>query len=255
MNRHGAILLDRNIRDWPHWNRKPFSPGQAWIDLLLCAAYRPHKVEFGGRVLHLERGQLVTSQRILAAAWGWSTKRVRRVVHAWSETDAIRVVKGNRSGTVITICNYADYQRFPNREGTGDGTSQEPVRNQSGTGEEPRENERNEGNSRRQPWKPLHDYAADWNAVAEQRGWSTLKKLTGPRREKLKARETESIWDWSLILEELEQVSQSWISDFPGWSFDWLILNEHNYVKLIEGKYRDRDADRKVVSIGDLVCS
>lgn len=89
-------------------------------------------------------------------------------------------------------------------------------------------------------WKAEHDYAADWNTLAEEFGWTQLRSITNKRRTKIKTRESEAAWDWPAILKQLELVRPDWWKNFPGWSFDWLIRNDTNYVKVLEGKFSRR---------------
>ena len=57
--------------------------------------------------------------------------------------------------------------------------------------------------------------------------------LTPGRVKHLKARESESSWDWPAILAEIEKPS-GFLDDAPWWSFDWLVRNSDNYVKALE---------------------
>lgn len=87
------------------------------------------------------------------------------------------------------------------------------------------------------------DYVADWNRIAEGRHWPKLRALTPNRKAKLATRELEAAWDWEelcALLSSPAQVSDSWVDGFTGFGFDWVILNGHNYVKILEGKYRER---------------
>ena len=113
---NGYILLYRQIADdesWI-WKDKPFSRGQAWIDLLLMANYKDVKITLKGQLVSVKRGQLVRGLSSLADRWGWSVGRVQRFLKTLSEEKMCKV-KGETYGQVITILNYNDYQddRYP----------------------------------------------------------------------------------------------------------------------------------------------
>lgn len=53
------------------WNKEKFSCGQALIDLMFLASYEERNVYFGGEIITLEKGQLITSVRFLRERWRW----------------------------------------------------------------------------------------------------------------------------------------------------------------------------------------
>jgi len=68
-----------------------------------------------------------------------------------------------------------------------------------------------------------------------------MQSLTPARRKGLKVREAEGFGDaWPEMLAELDRAGV-WLSDFPGFGFDWLSKNEDNWTKVAEGKYRNHD--------------
>jgi uncharacterized phage protein (TIGR02220 family) len=142
MERQGYILLDRNMRDWPAWQKKPFDEAHAWVDLLLRAAWKEHKVYWMEGTVNLERGQLVTSYRILGREWGWSTKKVRRWINLWAEGGSIKTLSGKHTGTLITVCSYEKYQD-PSNKGHSPGHTKETVKTQRGHSEDTGDNTRN----------------------------------------------------------------------------------------------------------------
>ena len=73
----GWLKIHRKILDNFLWEEKPFSRGQAWIDLLLMANHEDKKVMFGGKIVEIKRGQKITSIRNLCERWGWSNSKVK----------------------------------------------------------------------------------------------------------------------------------------------------------------------------------
>jgi hypothetical protein len=124
----GWIRLDRAILDNPIWSSKfePFTKGQAWIDILLNANYKPNFFFVRGIKISLERGQLGWSQLTMAGRWGWSPKKVKRFLKVLEEEQMV-TLQTTQQTTVITICNYSKYQDLDS-EATQQTTQQKPNR-------------------------------------------------------------------------------------------------------------------------------
>ncbi len=109
----GWICFWRSLLNHPLWTRARFTPGQAWVDLLLSAAHTDHLVPIGTTMVEECRGQLVTSQVKLAARWGWDRETVRRFFRTLERGTMchIRTSKDTESGyTLVTILNYERFQ-------------------------------------------------------------------------------------------------------------------------------------------------
>jgi hypothetical protein len=120
MSERGFIALARGILDHPIVGvRKPYSDLEAWLWMLLEAAWKPKRIRVdGGRtrmVVTLERGQLSHSRSYIAEAGGWTEKSVRCFL---SRLECDQQIKRGHFGgqqkakgqTLITICNYELYQ-------------------------------------------------------------------------------------------------------------------------------------------------
>ena len=114
----GWILLYRSIRDSWIWDKRPFSPGQAWIDLLLDVNHDVGKFYLNGRLRRIKRGQKWTSVRTLALRWGWRNEDVLNFLRALEE-DGMIIRETTQSGTLLTLVNYGKFQgvRNTNRNG------------------------------------------------------------------------------------------------------------------------------------------
>lgn len=106
---HGWISLNRKIMDHQFWNEKPFSRGQAWVDLLLLANYKPATLIYGNTVINLDRGQFHTSELKLSKRWGWSRRRVHDFLSLLGTLE-MATTHSTTQGTTITIENYGFYQ-------------------------------------------------------------------------------------------------------------------------------------------------
>lgn len=115
----GWIKLDRKITEHFLWRDKPFSKGQAWIDLLLLANHKDHKAPYKGEIVACKRGEVDRSISWLAERWGWSRSKARDFLHTL-EADQMVVLKATTHRTTVTIENYAFYQDLPttNRQQT-----------------------------------------------------------------------------------------------------------------------------------------
>jgi hypothetical protein len=105
--------MHRGWLDHPMFARDAYCHRAAWAWLIDHAAFAPHAVMIGGKEVNLERGQLCTSLRALAATWGWEVTKVRRFLakleacHATATASATGTATGH---TIVTICNYGKYQ-------------------------------------------------------------------------------------------------------------------------------------------------
>lgn len=105
----GYIKLYREIQEHWTWQDKPFSKGQAWIDLLMMANHDSNKVILGNEIIHVERGCLVTSEVKLAERWGWSRCKVRAFLDLLKQDEMI-VKKSDSKKTCLKIVNYSVWQ-------------------------------------------------------------------------------------------------------------------------------------------------
>jgi hypothetical protein len=142
----GYIMLYRNITDHWLWEDKPFSYGQAWIDLLLLANHTDAKVLLGRDVIEVKRGSRVTSIRQLGARWGWSNSKVTRFLRTCEKEEMIKRECDTRK-TVVTIENYGSYQAVKKAGGTraehDKNTSEPPTHTNNNDKNEKNEKERN----------------------------------------------------------------------------------------------------------------
>lgn len=105
----GWIKLYRSITENILWRDKPFSKGQAWIDLLLRASHENSSFMLGSTVYHVEPGQFVTSELKLMEAWGWGRTKTRSFLKMLEDEQMI-VKKSYNNRTVINIVNWASFQ-------------------------------------------------------------------------------------------------------------------------------------------------
>lgn len=105
----GWIKIHRDILYHEIWSDKPFSKGQAWIDLLLWANHSDNKCMIGNKVEEVKRGSFITSELKLMDRWGWGRKKVQLFLK-FLESESMIMRNANNKRTVITIVNYDVYQ-------------------------------------------------------------------------------------------------------------------------------------------------
>jgi len=90
----------------------------------------------------------------------------------------------------------------------------------------------------------LQTFVKVWNDYAEKYNLPKVKELTAKRKKKLKARLRENPNFLKDFEEALKQVEYSSFlkGDKSNWKidFDWIVANDTNYVKVIEGSYKDQ---------------
>ena len=106
----GFIKVYRSIQG--HWlfTGKPFCELAAWIDLLLLAAWENHPDKRGQTQ---NRGEICTSQLVLAERWGWSRRTVERFLKRLQVDGMVLITTDrnkNTGGTRLTLLNFARYQ-------------------------------------------------------------------------------------------------------------------------------------------------
>ena len=105
----GYIKLHRQLMEHWLWDDKPFSKGQAWIDLLLLATWKEAKELYKGKIVQRNPGEVSVSMLWLADRWCWHRDKVARFLRLL-DTDGMATTNTTTNGTTITIANWALYQ-------------------------------------------------------------------------------------------------------------------------------------------------
>lgn len=130
----GYIKLYRSIQETDVlYEHHRYSKREAWLDLLLEAAWCDHCVMYGNRKIFVHRGDVIHSVRTLGKRWSWGIASVTRFL-ALLKTERMAEHRTERGIHIITIVNYNHYQGADEENGTLSGT-------ESGT---PAERQRNE---------------------------------------------------------------------------------------------------------------
>lgn len=141
----GWISIHRQLKDNWVWQEKPFSKGQAWIDILLMVNHKDNKILLGSELKEVKRGSRITSIRKLCTRWGWSNTKVKAFLKLLEE-DEMLVVKSDTKKTVLTVVNYNDYQDINKGKNDAKATQKRHKNDAKATQKHTNNNDNNENN-------------------------------------------------------------------------------------------------------------
>jgi hypothetical protein len=165
----GYIKLYRDIQEHWIWQGKPFSKGQAWIDLLMAANHDDNKVVLGNEIILVERGCLITSEVKLAKRWGWSRHKVRDFLDLLKK-DSMIVKKSDTKRTYLNIVNYSVWQDSE----TAKGQQKDSKRTAKGQRRDTNKNDKNDKNDKNISNADLSNFSDSVKVKIEE--WLTYKK-------------------------------------------------------------------------------
>jgi len=188
----------------------------------------------------LRRGELYGSIRALAHDWAWSHKAVRtflgRLEHA--EMVALRHQEGTRA-QIITILNYARYQRWVQEQGTPEAHDGHTPGTEKGA----LYNKEHEHNHDLEALEAFTSY----NSLALQLGLPQASTLTPSRRQLLKARLREhgGLTGWHRALDNLKASPFLRGENDSGFRANLdFVLRASSFNKLIDGSYYSKSTSR-----------
>ena len=160
MSNEGWAKIYRSLSDHWLWEDKPFSKGQAWIDLLLLVNHSEKKTMIDGRLETVSVGQTITSTRKLCYRWCRSNTKVRYFLKIL-ENESMIIVKSDRKKTVISIVNYSVYQDSDNKKATVKRQSSDSETTVKHTNKNEK-NEKNEKNNIRRFTPPTYEQLSSY---------------------------------------------------------------------------------------------
>lgn len=107
INTGGWIKIHRSLTE--HWLAEHPDKLGWWILLLLKASHEDKKVLVGNNLIELKRGQAIASLTFLAELWNTSKRTAERFVELL-EQDKMLSRCTRQKITIVTICNYDNYQ-------------------------------------------------------------------------------------------------------------------------------------------------
>jgi len=109
MDDKGWVSLHRVIQSHWLWDDKPFSRGQAWMDLVMMANHKESRFVLGNELIKVDRGEFITSELKLMKKWGWGKTKTRAFLKLLSE-DGMIEKQTDQKKTTIKIVKYSLYQ-------------------------------------------------------------------------------------------------------------------------------------------------
>lgn len=247
----GWIKIHRDLLDNELWSDKPFTKGQAWVDLLLLANHKDKNVLIGSHTEMVERGSFITSELKLMERWGWGRKKVKLFLN-FLESQKMIERNANNKRTAITIVNYGFYQDCDlpkEQQKNSKGTAKEQQRDSRGTAKGHKQERKNE---RMKEYidtdvsimqHSIQSIIDAWNQL-EPYGITMIYRVNpGSKRCTSLIALLEQFGE-EKVIQAVDKVKQS---DFLqgktdtrfSLNFDWFI-NPNNFVKVLEGKYDER---------------
>lgn len=192
-------------------------------------------------------GQFIFGREKAAESTGLGEQTIRTCLEYLKSTGRITIKVTSRF-SVITLMKWAEYQtpwtesnQQTNQQTNQQVTSSQPASNQQVT----TYNQGNKGNKGEAGEDGLTPSVvlSQWNKMAAVAGLPTCMKLSAERVRHVTARIAEPAFRNS-VAKIMTLISES---DFlagnndRGWriTFDWLVKNDGNYVKILEGRYTE----------------
>ena len=120
----GWIKVYREIEN--HWISKDLRKLGWWVYLIYSATYEDKKVLVGNRLIELKRGQQVVSLSSLEERFEVTRPTVVNFLRLLEE-DGMVLRDTYQKVTILTICNYDDYQGLSTSKVTNDFTDSLPI--------------------------------------------------------------------------------------------------------------------------------
>ena len=226
----GWIKLHRKFMNW-EWYTIPHMV-HLFIHFLLKANHEPRKWQG----ITINRGQFVTGLPTLKKETKISMQSLRTCIKRLKSTGEI-TDKSTNKFRIITITNYSGYQITGNQDNkqTNRQTNRQLTGNQQATNtKQELKNDKNDKKERISIRK-VFDY---WNGLFHDSD-KEIFKLTESRKAKIRTRLKEKLFNIEKITNKVYE--SEYMTNIKWCNFDWVIKNEENYVKILEGKYDDKE--------------
>lgn len=171
--KEGWIKLYRAIQDNWLWKDKPFSKGQAWMDLLMECNHKANKIVINNQIISIQKGQKLWSIKEMSDRWGWSRKKVSNFLNLL-QTEGMLQQKRTSKYTLLTIVNYDLYQDGEHQKNIR-GTSKEHQKN-TNKNEKNEKNEKNIKDMRKNGFDKFDKFDKFWQSYPKKRSKGQAEK-------------------------------------------------------------------------------
>ena len=231
--KNGWISIHRRLTDHWLWKDKPFTKGQAWLDILLECNHDEVKVNIKNEIIVCQRGESLHSLDTWARRWGWDKSKVRRFVTLLI-SDSMVLLKPTHKTTHLKVLNYDTYQ--------GNRITDETQMKRKRNADETQMTLNNKYN------KDNKDNKKDLNTMWFEKFWSTYPERNGKKLEKKKAIEQFNIKvknesDFDRIMKSVTNYSKA--NRIPKDAFRW--LRDESYLEWDEPEIFNNDEFSKIM--------
>lgn len=185
----GTVNIARSLFDHAVFNDEPLTQREAWIWLIMEASWKPRARRVGSVVVQTLRGQVASSVRFMAGAWKWTPAKVQRYLKRLEKMEMIQS-QADTGVTVVTICNYDEYQSGGKAADTG------PIQDRYRTDTNEKKDEIREEGKREDdadasllvapptPGPSFEDFWSVWplGKISKQNAEKAFRKLSQPDR-------------------------------------------------------------------------
>lgn len=214
----GWVKLHRKFISW-EWFTTP-DMVHLFVYLLLMA----NREDNSWQGIQVKRGQLITGRKKLSEQTGISERRIRTCLQRLQNTGELTSISTSKH-SVITICNYDDYQ---SKQTTSDQQNVQPP-----TSNRPAIDHKQEG-------KELKDIIERYHLLCPR--LPKIAALSEVRKSHIRARVNEfGIDKFYLVLEKVGNSDFMAGDNDRNWrpTIDW-IITPNNFLKILEGKYDNK---------------
>jgi DNA replication protein DnaD len=239
----GYIKVYRSVRN--HWIWEDPRKFQWWMDILMECNHDDKKVPIGFELFDCKRGQTLHSRLEWSKRWRVDESTVRRFL-TMLEADNMISTENLKKTTRITVCKYGSYNdvrpakdqpRNPDASQTQYEQECKELKEEYDALEKNKKSLNQFIKDKKPPF--IDPYVLYWNLFAEEKGLSKVKSITKARKAKLNTRLKEPAFNFLQII--FHAAKSDFIMSGGKWfTFDWILENETNYVKVLEGNYESK---------------
>ena len=240
----GWFKIHRKMKKHPLINKDPDHLA-VWMWLLYEVEFEPRDIMFKGKIFTLNPGQTTCGINLISSETKVNRSKVYRILKSLENETLIEIHRSSKC-SLVTVVNWGKYQQSETQSETQVKLKRNSSETQVKTSEEYK-------NKRTKEYKDTKVSSSDtcvqrvveeWNSLSSV-GVKSIKKLSSgtKRYESLIARVNQYGVD-----EVINAINEIRYSSFlrggsaKGWciTFDWFVL-PNNFIKVLEGNYRDAD--------------
>lgn len=263
----GFLKLHRKIKDSAIYHA-PAKCRLLFFEILLHATWEENDYTFiGTKKVQLNRGDWITTYGDLAEKIDSSKSTCKRYLETMKDADMVRTqseTHGKYRKTRISVVNWDKYQESENenenverktateneREVTSQSEHQTERETERGTEQqctkEVKKKRSKEDNNKEKsedvPGPTPNEFMYYWNKVMPDE--HSIRYMTEKRKSKLRTRRSEDAFvdNWKSVIDKASN-SDFLMNECRPFDATWVLKNDDNYVKIIEGKYDDSGKD------------